>query len=183
MNENDVIKLIKSKQEAIDMDLLLAKDLQEFILTLERFLDANLQGDDILSLEYKKFKLTEAKRYRAAWSTSSGYPAEKSSQQVHPWVEFFEKFIAKKTLVGRLEDQNLWVESRTQNGNQHLLVGEKDNKGEKVHIVIDSGTGEIRIEKKDQDPSEIFEQIEATLTLKDGRRVKTLMEFGETLVL
>ncbi len=57
-----------------------------------------------------------------------------------------------------------------------MLVGEKQNNGEKVHLIFGE-TGEIRIDKKDQSPSEIFRKVEAILTRPDGSIVKSTLEF------
>ena len=82
----------------------------------------------------------------------------------------------RKKIINRLEDENLWVESRTQGNEQHLLVGNKQNQGRKVHLVFGE-TGEIRIDKKDEDPGEIYRKVEAILTKPDGSIIKSTLEF------
>ena len=94
----------------------------------------------------------------------------------HWFIDFFEKYIAGKKIINRLENQNLWVESRTQGREQHLLVGEKKRNGEKVHLIVGE-TGEIRIDKKDIPPSEIFRKVDSILSKQDGSIVKSTLEF------
>ena len=89
--------------------------------------------------------------------------------------------VAEKKIINRLEDKNLWVESRTQGNEQHLFVGDKQNNGEKVHLIFGE-TGEIRIDKKDQSPNEIVRKVEAVLTNLDGSMVRTTLEFFKTKI-
>ena len=84
--------------------------------------------------------------------------------------------MTEKKIINRLEDKNLWVESRTQGNEQHLFVGDKSNNGEKVHLIFGE-TGEIRIDKKDQSPSELVKKVESILTKIDGSIIKTTLEF------
>ncbi len=89
---------------------------------------------------------------------------------------FFEQYIAEKKIISRLENENLWVESRVQGNEQHLLVGDKQNKEQKVHLIFGE-TGEIRIDKKDQSPAEVFRKVESILTKSDGSTIKSTLEF------
>ena len=175
MNEKDIIKLIKSKSQAINENLLLSTELTEIKKKIEQFLDQNLKGDSLLSLRYRKFKLSA--KPRTLWSDgSSGFPAGSGKDWIKPYLDFFEKYITEKKIINRLEDENLWVESRTQGNEQHLLVGDKKGNGEKVHLIFGE-TGEIRIDKKDINPNEIFRKVESVLTKQDGSIVKSTLEF------
>lgn len=128
-----------------------------------------------MSLRYRKFKLSG--KPRTLWNEgNSGFPAGSSKDWIKPYFDFFEKYIAGKKIINRLKNQNLWVESRTQGKEQHLLVGDKKSKGEKVHLIFGE-TGEIRIDKKDIPPSEIFRKVESILTKQDGSIVKSTLEF------
>ena len=174
MNEEEIIKLIKSKSQAIDANLLLSSQLTEIKEKIEQFLDQKLKGDSLLSLRYRKFKLPS--KPRTLWSDTSGFPASGGKDWIKPYIDFFEQYISEKKIIDRLEDENLWVESRTQGNEKHLLVGDKQGNGGKVHLVFGE-TGEIRIDKKDQSPSEIFRKVESILTKLDGSIVKSTLEF------
>lgn len=176
MNEEEIIKLIKSKLQATVDGLLLSTELTEIKDKIEKFLDQNLEEDNLLSLRYRKFKLSsKSGKPRTLWSDTSGFPMG-GREWIKPYIDFFEQHIAEKNIVNRLEDEKLWVASRTQGNEQHLLVGDRQKNGEKVHLVFGK-TGEIRIDKKDQAPMEIFRKVESVLTKFDGSIVKSTLEF------
>lgn len=173
MNEEEIIKLIKSKSQAIDENLFLSTELTEIKEKIKEFLDQNLRIGGLLSLRYRKFKLSGS---RPLWSDGRGFPAGSGKDWIKPYLDFFEQYITEKKIINRLEDKNLWVESRTQGNEQHLLVGYKQSDGEKVHLVFGE-TGEIRIDKKDRSTSEIFRKVESVLTKPEGSIVKSTLEF------
>ena len=172
MKEEEIIRLIKSKSQAIDENLFLSTELTEIKDEIKEFLDHNLKSGGLLSLRYRKFKLSGS---RPLYSDASGFPAS-GKDWVKPYLDFFEQYITEKKIINRLEGKNLWVESRTQGNEQHLLVGDKQGNGGKVHLVFGE-TGEIRIDKKDQSPSDIFRKVESVLTKLDGSIVKSTLEF------
>ena len=172
MDEKEIIKTIKSNLKAIDENLLLSTKLTEIKEKIKKFLDQKLKGSNLLSLRYRKYKISGS---RPLWSDGNGYPSD-GKDWIRPYIDFFEQYITEKKIINRLEDKNLWVESRTQGNEQHLLVGYKQIDGEKVHLVFGE-TGEIRIDKKDLPPSEIFRKVESILTKSDGSIVKSTLEF------
>jgi len=172
MNEEEMIKLIKSKSQAIDENLFLSTELTEIKEKIKEFLGQNLKVDSLLFLRYRKFKLSGS---RPLWSDGNGYPSD-GKDWIRPYIDFFEQYITEKKIINNLEDENLWVESRTQGNEQHLLVGNKQSAGEKVHLIFGE-TGEIRIDKKDHSPSEIFKKVESVLTKPNGSIVKSTLEF------
>jgi hypothetical protein len=175
MTEEEIIELIKSKSQAISENLLLSKELTEIKDEIEKFLDQNLQGNsnNLLSLRYRKFKLLS--KSRGLWFDINGFPIG-GEDWIKPYINFFEQYITEKKIISHLESENLWVESRTQENEQHLLVGEKQNNGQKVHLIFGE-TGEIRIDKKDQPPAEVFRKVESVLTKADGSIIKSTLEF------
>lgn len=59
LSEEELIKLIKSKIQAIDEDLLTAEELEPIKQKLENFLDKNLEkSDSLLALRYRKLRAT-----------------------------------------------------------------------------------------------------------------------------
>jgi hypothetical protein len=173
MDEKELIRLIKSKSQVIEENLLLSTELKEVKEKIEAFLDQNIKGDNLLFLRYRKFKLSN--RSKGLWSDMHGFPSN-GQDWIKPYISFFEQYITEKKIINRLEQENLWVESRTQGLEQHLLIGDKQNNGQKVHIVLGE-TGEIRIDKKDQSPIELIRKVEAVLTIANGNIVKTTLEF------
>ncbi len=173
MNEEEIIRLIKSKSQAIEENLLLSTELTDIKEKIEKFLDENLTGDNLLPLRYRKFKL--GGKPRTLWSDTGGFPMG-DKDWIKPYIDFFEQYITEKKIINRLEDENLWVESRTQGNEQHLLIGEREKNGDKVHLIFGE-TGEIRIDKKDQPPAEVFRKVESVLTKADGSSIKSTLEF------
>jgi hypothetical protein len=174
MSEEEIVKLIKSKSKALEENLLLSTEVEPIKKVLNDFLDSNLNGDSLLSLRYRKFKIV--RKSVGLWTDSNGFPHGGAMSYLQPWIEFFEKYITEKKIINRLEKENLWVETRTQGDEQHILVGEKDAQGNKVHVIL-GDTGEIRIDKKDQPPGELFKKVQAVLERPDGSVVKSTLEF------
>jgi len=171
--EEKIIKLIKSKSQAVEENLLFSNELTEIKEKIEQFLDKNLKGDGLLSSRYRKFKLSS--KSKTLWSDTKGFPMG-GREWIKPYIDFFEQYITEKKIINRLENENLWVESRTQGNEQHLLVGDKQDSGKKVHLIFGE-TGEIRIDKKDQHPNEVFRKVESVLTKPDGSTIKSTLEF------
>lgn len=178
MNQENITKKIKSNYKALRENLLETTEVKEIKEPIKEFLDNSLDNDSLLGLRYRKFK--KEKRGETLWSDSNGYPSD-GFGYIKPWIDFFEKYITQKTIKERLDKNDLWFESRTQGDELHILTGKKDDKGEKVHLVIDEVSGEIRVDNKDQAPSEILKSIEAILTTKDGQKIKTTMDFFESI--
>ena len=87
-------------------------------------------------------------------------------------------------IVKSLKDDNLWTQSSLEGKDLHILIGERNaKKGEHVHLISDSETGEIRVHADDKTPSELIERV-VSITTKYGSTigisqygVKTTMEF------
>jgi hypothetical protein len=86
---------------------------------------------------------------------------------------------AARTIKKRLKEKDLWIETRSQGEDIHILVGKRDGAGNKVHIVVDGKTAEIRVEDNQAAPEELIKSIESTLTLNDGRIVRFSRELLE----
>ncbi len=91
-------------------------------------------------------------------------------------VEPSEETEVVKTIKSRLKTEDLFVETRSQGEDQHLLIGRRDGTPEKAHIIIDGKTGEIRVEDNQKEPTELVRKIESVLTLEDGRKIRTTRE-------
>ncbi len=98
---------------------------------------------------------------------------------ISPWIDFFEKYYATKTRKQRQENGNLWTESRTGGKELHIFVGEKGKDRGKVHLIIDDVSGEIRIDRKDQIPVNLLKRVGASLTTRDGKKIRATMDFFE----
>jgi hypothetical protein len=176
MNDEEIYKLIKSKEYAIKENLLLKAELLEIEKSIKDFLDKNLKEDSIIFLRYRKLKKT----LRTLWSDDRGYPVE-GYKYIEPLVDIFEQYLATKKIKRRLENEKLWIQSNIQGNEEHIFVGERKDEG-KVHLIIGE-TGEVRIDKKDNAPHELVRKVETILTLKSGEKIistKTALEFLES---
>lgn len=176
MNEHELYKLIKSKEQAIKENVLTTPKLEELQKIIEDFLDKNLKEDDsnLLYLHYKKFKAPGGKP-RTLWSTSDGYPSG-GEAWIRPWIDFFEKYVGEKTIKRRLKTDDYWIESRLDGEDEHILIGRRDENGKKAHIIIDGESAEIRVEDKSKSSEELTKYIETRLTLPNGKKILSTRE-------
>lgn len=90
---------------------------------------------------------------------------------------FFWKICKPKKIIQRLENENLWVESRIDGDAQHMFIGGKNqNDGKKIHLIFGE-TGEIRIDKSDKKPSDMLKSVISVLKKDNGDTVKSTIEF------
>ncbi len=179
MNEKQILKLIWSKKQALEENLLKTDEAEQVQKSLWDFLDKNMSSDSIVGLRYRK--LRESKRW-TWWSDIKGYPSgDPWNNMIEPFLKILEQYLAEKTIKKRFSDDEFFIESRSQGEDEHILIGKRDGSEKKAHIVIDSITGEIRVEKKDQVPKEVVSKIETVLTLLNGKKVKSTREILEEL--
>lgn len=88
---------------------------------------------------------------------------------------------AIQTIKNRFKTEGIFIESRSQGKDLHLLIGKRDGTSEKAHVVIDAKTGEIRVEDNQKEPIGLVEKIESILTLPDGKRIRITREAIEEL--
>ena len=183
MTDQEILKLIQSKEQVLKENLLHATEAEEVQKSLVRFLDEHLPDDSIIGLRYRKLKTD--KRLSAWWRGTDGYPLGNTwVEKFEPFIKILEQYLAEKTIKRRLEVEGLFIESRKQgeNSDEHLIIGKKDDAaGEKAHIIIDSNTGEIRVEEGRKEPTELIRHIETILTLPGGKRIKSSREAIEEL--
>ena len=178
-NEINAIKEVWRKEQALKENLLLTEEAQTIQKSLIDHLEKLLTKDSIPGLRFRKL-LTD-RRLQSWWTNSNGYPTDNPWTKIEPLLEILQQHEAEKTIKHRLETEGLFVESRSQGEDQHLLIGEKDGSGDKAHIVIDGKTGEIRVEDNQQEPTNLTARIETFLTLPSGKKIKTTREAIEIL--
>lgn len=178
-SEVNIIKEIWSKEQALKENLLLTQEAQAIQESLLAHLEKLLHKDSIPGLRFRK--LRAERRFQTWWTNSNGYPTDNPWGKIEPFLEILQQHEAEKTIKHRLETEGLFVESRSQGDDQHLLIGVKDGSGDKAHIVIDGKTGEIRVEDNQKEPTELTARIETFLTLPSGKRIKTTREAIEEI--
>lgn len=92
----------------------------------------------------------------------------------------------QEKIVNSLKNEKLWVHSSAEGKNMHILIGERNaKKGEHVHLISDSETGELRVDADDKSPHGLVERV-VSITTKYGsigvaqKGIKTTMEFLES---
>ena len=71
------------------------------------------------------------------------------------------------------KDENLFIKSRSQGDDQHLLIGKRDVKEDKAHIIVDNENGSLRLEDGRLEPTDIVPHIEVIATFPNGKRVSS----------
>ncbi|MFA5270109.1 MAG: hypothetical protein WC400_00630 [Patescibacteria group bacterium] len=87
-----------------------------------------------------------------------------------------------KTIKNKLKMEDLFIESRSQGEDVHLLIGKRDGTPGKAHVVIDAKTGDIRVEDNQQEPTELVNKVESILTMPNGKKIKVTREAIKELV-
>ncbi|MDP1706422.1 MAG: hypothetical protein Q8L36_01215 [bacterium] len=178
-SEIDVIKEIWRKEQALKENLLLTPEVQSIQESLLTHLEKILSKDSIPGLRFRK--LRAERRFQTWWTNEDGYPIDDPWGKIEPFLEILKQHEAERTIKHRLEIEGLFVESRSQGEDQHLIIGEKNGMSEKAHVIIDGKTGEIRVESNQEEPMGLLNRIEAFLTLPSGKKIKTTREAIEIL--
>lgn len=178
-SEVNILKEIWSKERALKENLLPTKEAQALQESLLTHLEKLLPKDSIPGLRFKK--LFAEKRFQTWWSDTNGYPVDNPWDKIQPFLDILAQHEAEKTIRHRLETEGLFVESRSQGEDQHLLIGVKDGSADKAHVIIDGKTGEIRVEDNQQEPTQLTARIETILTLPSGKKIRTTREAIEEI--
>ena len=92
---------------------------------------------------------------------------EKSADQLNDWVALLEEHKGRRKIKSELASDKIHIESVIDGEDQHIIITEKGSK-EHAHLILDGGTGEIRVDPKDQKPHGLIKSIRAQLELKTG---------------
>lgn len=176
--DKNILKEIWRKEQALKENLLTTKEAQDLHQGLLTHLNETLLSDSIPGLRFRKLQTGKPITW---WSNKSGYPIDSSWSKFQPFLELLEQYEAEKTIKQRLETEGLFVESRSQGEDQHLLIGKRDGTDDKAHIIIDGRSGEIRTEDKRKEPTELVSHIETILTLPNGKKIRTTREVIEEM--
>ena len=174
----DVLREIWRKEEALKENLLTTKEAESLYQALISHLETVLKPDSLPGLRFRKLQSGKKVTW---WSNEAGYPVDNPWQKFGPFLDLLAQYEAEKTIKRRLEIEGLFVESRSQGEDQHLLIGEKDGSGDKAHITIDGKSAEIRTEDGRQEPTDLVSRIETILTLPSGKKIKTTREIIEEM--
>ncbi|MFA5163261.1 MAG: hypothetical protein WC441_01905 [Patescibacteria group bacterium] len=169
------LKAIRRTQDLIRRGLARPAEKQEaFRLAKET---ASFFTDDIFK------RKAERESRVTVWSneTNDGFVAIDEADQLNGWVSLLEEYKDGRKIKAELSSEKVHIQSVVDGEDQHIFITEKGS-GEHTHLILDGGTGEIRIDPKDKTPHEIIKSIQAKLELKTGETVqvtKTALSFVE----
>ncbi|OGJ05582.1 hypothetical protein A2387_01345 [Candidatus Nomurabacteria bacterium RIFOXYB1_FULL_36_10] len=109
------------------------------------------------------------------------FASEKEAEQLDVWIELLEEYKETRKIKSELSSEKVNIQSVVDGEDQHIFITEKGS-GEHTHLILDGGTGEIRIDPKDKSPHDLIKSVQAKLELKTGETVqitKTALSFIE----
>jgi len=117
------------------------------------------------------------------WSMQSkgGFVPANEARQLDSWIALLEEHNNARKIKAELSSDKVHIQSVVDGEDQHIFITEKGSSGH-THLILDSGTGEIRIDPKDKSPHDLIKSVEAKLQLKTGETVqitKTALSFVE----
>lgn len=87
-----------------------------------------------------------------------------------------------KKIVKKLKNDKFKVQSNQDGDDEHIFIWDRDDhSGKHVHLVVDGGTGEVRIDPKDKPPHDLLKKV-VTVTTRGGMKIrstKATLEFIE----
>lgn len=117
------------------------------------------------------------------WSMQSkdGFVPANEARQLDSWIVLLEEYNDARKIKAEIASDKVHIQSVVDGEDQHIFITEKGS-SEHTHLILDSGTGEIRIDPKDKTPHDLIKSVEAKLQLKTGETVqvtKTALSFVE----
>jgi hypothetical protein len=127
---------------------------------------------EIEQLKFEKIK----NLWRNAPKTGIFVEKEQVSKELTPlrdYLQFlFEQNFHTK-IKQQLENEKLWVKSQIDGEDTHFFIGEKDSSREKVHLISDGKTGELRIDPKDKNPHDLLTKITTVIETRSGEKIQS----------
>jgi len=167
MSKNPYEKARVNLKEIKKIQLLISKGLAKPEEKREAFSLANETA--LLFVEDLLKRKAEKQSKVTVWTneTRDGFVSEKEANQLDDWIMLIEEFLDTKKIKTDISNEKTHIKSIIDGEDQHIFITEKGTK-EHSHLVMDGGTGEIRVDPKDQDPQSLIKSIEAKLTLQNG---------------
>lgn len=120
-----------------------------------------------------KRKVEKLERTNAVWTkqTRDGFVAPDEADQLNDWIALFEEYKEARKIKAELSSNNVHIQSVVDGEDQHIFITEKGSDSH-AQLILDGGTGEIRIDPNDQNPHELIKSISAKLELRTGEVVQ-----------
>lgn len=161
------LKRIRSIQDLMRQGLSKEVEKKEaFSLAIET---CKLFTNDILKRKAEKLEnhVSSLKKY----APINGFLPSVVADQLDPWVVLIEEFLDNQKIKTEIENEKTFIKSVVDGEDQHIFITEKGTQ-EHAHLIMDGGTGEIRVDPKDQAPHELIKSVEAKLELNNGDTVR-----------
>jgi hypothetical protein len=162
---DSALKEIRRTQDLIKQGLAKPSESEE----ARRFVKetAGLLTDDIFKRKVEKLSRV------TVWinKTKDGFASTSEAAILDPWITLLEEYKDARKIKAEISSDTMHVKSIIDGEDQHILITEKGS-GEHAHLILDGGTGEIRIDPKDKPPHELIKSVEAKLKLKTGEVVQ-----------
>lgn len=80
--------------------------------------------------------------------------------------------------TANIKDEEYFIEERTDegSGDLHYLIGKRDGSSDKMHTVVDRGTGEIRVEDNQIVDDAVVNKIVTFIELPNGKVIRNARE-------
>lgn len=114
--------------------------------------------------------------------THDGFLSPNERREINAWIDLIEEYLDGRKIKTELGTDINHIKSVVDGEDQHIFITEKGS-DQHAHLIVDGGTGEVRIDPKDQAPHELIESVETVLKLRNGESVnvtRTSMNFGGT---
>ncbi len=107
------------------------------------------------------------------WSKESrdGFVAADEADQLNDWIALLEEYKEGRKIKANLSSEKVHIQSVVDGEDQHIFITEKGS-DEHAHLILDGGTGEVRIDPKDKSPHGLIKGVQARLELKTGETVQ-----------
>lgn len=93
------------------------------------------------------------------------------ANQLDDWINLFEEFKDSRKTKTEISNDKVHINSVIDGEDQHIFITDKDS-NEHTHLILDWGTGEIRIDPKDKSPHTLIKKVQARLELNNGEIVQ-----------
>jgi hypothetical protein len=167
------LAIIKKAFDLGDQGLLKSERLSQDKHKIEdEILEIKQNLSEIEQLKFEKIK----NPYRNVPKTGIFVDKTQVDKELFPlrdYLQFlFEQYFRTK-VKQQLEDEKLWVKSQIDGEDTHFFVGEKSSSGEKIHLILDGGTGEMRIDPKDKNPHDLLTKVTTVIETKSGKKIQS----------
>ncbi|MFA6376380.1 MAG: hypothetical protein WCX69_03205, partial [Candidatus Paceibacterota bacterium] len=107
------------------------------------------------------------------WSVMSvdGFVPASEADDFNEWVALLEEYMESRKIKSEISSEKTHIQSVVDGEDQHIFITQKGS-NEHAHLILDGGTGEVRIDPKDKTPHDLVKAVQATLELKTGETIQ-----------